>query len=441
MTTRNDAPQAKLRDDDTERDLMGFLLANGEKLFSVRPLLRLDDLQDIQCRYVYRAICAVADAGAVPDLITVCDRLDQHGTLEQVGGHAYVSGLTERLITQAQAETYCAKLRKLTMRRTVLQVAVDLQAKAANPACDPAELLDTAERTLFDVAGERLREPYIDGNTLAHRLIEDLERRRSLHGALSGIPSGYAPIDAITDGFQASDYIVIGARTSVGKTAFALSMAANQALKHGISVGFLSLEMTALSLGYRVVSGDSRLEHSRLRSAHFQKSEMGRVFDASGHLSASKLYVSEVPNMPFSEIRSIARRLLAVEKIQILYVDYIGLVDSEDKTLPRYEQMAATSRSLKQLARELRIPVVVLSQLRRESDGRRPALSDLRETGALEQDADLVMLLHRENPESGGDTTEVECMIAKHRNGATGPVSMVLLRPYVRFEVRERETA
>ena len=437
MSTPNGAA-AKVRDDDLEKAMVGYLLTHGKEFDNVRGSLMLEDFQDVECRYVYRAVCAVAESGATPDLLTVTDELERGGNLARAGGHDFVARLTTDTIETSQVELYCRKLRALTIRRTILSVTADLYKQASDPKADPIELLSEAERVLLGVTGDRLRDPYQDSYAICMALVNDMERRSQLGNRKSGILSGYEPLDEMTDGFQNSDYIVIGARPSVGKTAFALSMATNQAFRYGVSVGFFSLEMTTMAMGYRILSGESHIEHNRLRSVTISHAERSKLLDAQSRISQAKLYMSDVPNMPFSEIRSIARRMKARHGIGILYVDYISLIEPDDHNLPRHEQIASVSRGLKQLARELAIPVIALSQLRRETEGRKPCLADLRESGSIEQDADLVILLHREDTENTGDTTEVECVLAKHRNGATGLVSMVLRRPFVRFELRER---
>ena len=249
----------------------------------------------------------------------------------------------------------------------------------------------------------------------------------------------------MTSGFQKSEFIIIGARPSIGKTALALSMAANIAIKQGISAGFFSLEMSDMALMQRLVASEARINSSHLRSGMFKMSDFSKLTEAASRIYEAPLYIDDTPNMKLLQIRSTARRLKAQEDVQILFIDYIGLIEPENKgRTPRHEQVGEISRSLKALARELEVPIICLSQVGRQSEGEPPKLSDLRESGSIEQDADVVMFLHRDrmgSEDEPGSDRKTELIVAKQRNGPVGKVELVFVPQYTKFESHSREYA
>jgi replicative DNA helicase len=270
---------------------------------------------------------------------------------------------------------------------------------------------------------------------------------RSTSGIKNGFETGFLPLDSITGGFKKQEFIIVGARPSIGKTAFALSLTLNMIVKKKYRVGFFSLEMSASSLMERLLTGHSRVDFSHIRKATLKNSEMSSIIDASGALYEAELYIQDTPNMKLMELRAQARRMKLEHDIQVIYIDYIGLIDAEaDARIPRHEQISIISRSLKQLARELDLPVVCLCQVGRQADGVEPKLSDLRDSGSIEQDADVVVLLHRDVGKNRTDDEaereknniqETKIIMAKNRNGETGVFSLAFVSNIVRFEEME----
>ena len=262
----------------------------------------------------------------------------------------------------------------------------------------------------------------------------------------SGISSGYPDIDSLTSGFQESELVILGARPSVGKTALAISMAANMAKRNNVRVGFFSLEMDSDAIMQRFLSGESRVNSKRIRNGFLSMNECNKLVSAAGELYKIPLFIADTPGMRLLDLRTEARKMKLKEDIQIIFIDYIGLITSENKDIPRHEQVAEISRSLKQLARELKIPIVVLCQVKREVKNDKPTLSDLRESGSIEQDADLVMFLHRVNKKEdrdedvpGPEGQEMDVIIAKNRNGPIGDIKLMFLPAYTRFESVSRD--
>ncbi|HEY9595769.1 MAG TPA: replicative DNA helicase, partial [Spirochaetia bacterium] len=250
----------------------------------------------------------------------------------------------------------------------------------------------------------------------------------------TGIPSGFKELDQLTMGFQNSEFIVIGARPSVGKTAFALTIATNMSVKQKIPVGFFSLEMSAMAIMQRMLSMEARLDSQRMRTGMLSPADFSRLTDASSRLYDAPLYISDSPDLKLLDLRAQARRMKTEHDVKAIFIDYITLINAENRDLPRHEQIAEISRSLKALARELNLPVIALSQVRRETEGKKPALADLRESGSIEQDADVVIFIHTDDLKA--ETREVA--VAKQRNGPVGEIQLAFLARYTKFEALER---
>ncbi|MDR1374757.1 MAG: DnaB-like helicase C-terminal domain-containing protein, partial [Treponema sp.] len=270
--------------------------------------------------------------------------------------------------------------------------------------------------------------------------IESIEKFYNSIERYTGIPSGFDALDALTSGFQASEFIIIGARPSVGKTALALSMAANMSIHNKKSIGFFSLEMSGLSLIKRMISSESGVAAEKIRTKLLKPSDFQSITDAAGRIYDAPFYIVDMPGMTLMDLRTQARRLRSQEKVEIIFIDYLGLIVSENSRLPRYEQFAEISRSLKSLARELAIPLVALSQLRRDAEGKQPTLADIRESGSIEQDADVILFLHRDRESdkkaggaNQGNDIKTELIVAKQRNGPVGIVDIAFVPSFAKF--------
>ena len=276
-------------------------------------------------------------------------------------------------------------------------------------------------------------------------IIENIEKVYKNKKELVGIPSGLTELDSMTYGFQKSEMIIIGARPSMGKTALALSMIQHIAIEKRIPTAFFSLEMSNVQVMQRLLSQEARLSGDRIRTGSLKLEHFQRLQDAAGRIYLSPLWIDDTPNMKLLELRSTARRLKAQNKVEIIFIDYIGLIQNENSHLPRHEQIGEVSRSLKSLARELKIPVVVLSQVGRQSEGNKPTLADLRDSGSIEQDADVIMFLHRDRVETSGEgekplTIPTQLLLSKQRNGPTGTANITFIPRYAKFENVAKET-
>lgn len=414
---------------------LGALLLNEEALPVVLRYLRPDDFYRPAHRRIFEAIVALFNRSDPVDLITLTDELERSAALDACGGASYVSGLTSGVPTSANIEYYARLVQGCSMRRRMLALSAELSADARNAGRDVREVIDDAEQHIFDLSDQQLAGSYRSAREIISPTVAKIEAIARSGAAYTGVPSGYADLDRLTSGFQESEFIVIGARPSVGKTALALSMATNIAIRadQPVAVGLFTLEMSGFAVMQRVLAGEARIDSTRIRSGLLNPSDWQKITEAAGRIYDAPLYIDDTPGLRLLDLRAQARRMRARNEVRIIFIDYLTLVTSEHLDLPRHEQIAEISRSLKALARELDIPVVALSQVRRETEGRRPALADLRESGSIEQDADVVMFLHRER-EPEGPRIETDLMVAKQRNGPTEDVKLAFIPRFVRFE-------
>lgn len=414
---------------------LGALLLNEEALPVVLRYLRPDDFYRPAHRRIFEAIVALFNRSDPVDLITLTDELERSAALDACGGASYVSGLTSGVPTSANIEYYARLVQGCSLRRRMLALSAELSADARNAGRDVREVIDDAEQHIFDLSDQQLAGSYRSAREIISPTVAKIEAIARSGASYTGVPSGYSDLDRLTSGFQESEFIVIGARPSVGKTALALSMATNIAIRadQPVAVGLFTLEMSGFAVMQRVLAGEARIDSTRIRSGLLNQSDWQKITDAAGRIYDAPLYIDDTPGLRLLDLRAQARRMRARNEVRIIFIDYLTLVTSEHLDLPRHEQIAEISRSLKALARELNIPVVALSQVRRETEGRRPALADLRESGSIEQDADVVMFLHRER-EPEGPRIETDLMVAKQRNGPTEDVKLAFIPRFVRFE-------
>jgi replicative DNA helicase len=341
----------------------------------------------------------------------------------------------------ANADYYATIVQDCSLRRALLRLSQDLSASSFDESKDSRNLLEEAQLRIFEIIKDRNTLTFKSAKDIIPHTIEILENLYRSKEAYTGVPSGFEVLDNITYGFQPSELIIIGARPSVGKTALALTMAANMAVHRKIAAAFFTLEMSDMALMQRLISSEANIESGKIRSGLLTPADFQRLLDAAGRIYEAPLWIADMPNMKLLALRAEARRLRLQQKIEIIFIDYLTLISSDNYQLPRHEQIAEISRSLKSLARELEIPIVALSQLRRDAEGKKPNLSDIRESGSIEQDADLVMFLHRDREtdkkadergeSSGGIKTEL--IIAKQRNGAVGTVEIMFHPGFTKF--------
>jgi replicative DNA helicase len=420
--------------DEAEVATLGAVLIDPEALPAIVHLLRAEDFYKSAHQRIYDAVLALFDRGQSIDLITLTEELRARGTLDLCGGSAYISRLTSAVPTSANVEFYARIVQATSIRRTLARVSQEIIAQAHDERAEISVILEEAERRIFEISDRHQTGTYAPAKEIVKLTFDAIERHYHSKTEYTGIPSGFKDLDQLTMGFQNSEFIVIGARPSVGKTAFALTIAANMAIRQKIPVGFFSLEMSAMALMQRLLSMEARLDSQRMRTGMLSPADFSRITEACGKLYEAPLYISDSPDLKLLDLRAQARRMKSNQDVKIIFVDYITLIGSENRDLPRHEQIAEISRSLKSLARELNLPVVALSQVRRETEGKRPSLADLRESGSIEQDADVVVFIHTEDLKA----EMREIAVAKQRNGPVGDIQLAFLARYTKFEPLER---
>ncbi len=425
--------------DDAEKASLGAVLLDQDAIDTVLRFLRADDFYRTAHKKIFQAIIDLSNQSQPVDLITLAEKLRDKGELEQCGGAAYISTLSDFVPTSANVEYYAKIVFDASIRRKLILTANRMIADAHDDTREGNEIIEESEKRIFEITDSHTNTTYKNAGEVVSKTIEAIEKLYHTKEAYTGVPSGFTDLDQMTSGFQKSEFIVIGARPSIGKTALALTMAANISIHQKISSGFFSLEMSDMALMQRLVASEARINSSALRSGMFKMSDFSKLTEAASRIYEAPLFIDDTPNMKLLQIRSTARRLKAQEDIKIMFVDYIGLIEPENKgKTPRHEQIGEISRSLKALARELEIPVVVLSQVGRQAEGEPPKLSDLRESGSIEQDADVVMFLHRDrmgsDEDGGNNNRKTELILAKQRNGPVGKVELVFVPQYTRFE-------
>ena len=375
------------------------------------------------------------DRNEAIDLITLCDELGRVGELEACGGMARISQLTSAVPTSANVEYYARIVQALSMRRELQRIAASIISDSFDDSREVRVIIEEAERRIFEITDRQQSGSFRLAREIINQTVDAIERLYHSSGSYTGIPSGFPDLDNLTSGFQNSEFVVIGARPSVGKTALALTMAANISVQQRKPVGFFTLEMSAVALMQRLLAAEARLDSNRIRSGMLRPSDFHKITDAAGRLYDAPLFIEDSPNLKLLDLRAQARRMKSNHSIEIVFIDYLTLISSENQELPRHEQIAEISRSLKALARELDVPVLALSQVRRETEGKLPTLADLRESGSIEQDADVVMFLHRERgTDENLNERETDLIVAKQRNGPVGKLNLTFFPEYTTFE-------
>jgi replicative DNA helicase len=423
--------------DEAEIATLGAILLDPDAISKVIPLVRADDFYKTAHKKICQSIIELDSRSEAIDLITLTEELKKKGELESCGGAAYISRLTSSVPTSANIEYYAKIVQENSLRRDLVKISSEIISQSHDESLEVREIIEEAEKKIFELTDKQFSGSYMIAKDIINQTISAIEKLYHNKENYTGIPTGFKELDELTSGFQDSEFIVIGARPSVGKTALALSMSANMALDRKIPVGFFTLEMSSMALMQRLVSSEARLDSKKIRTGLLRPSDFHNLLQAAGRIYEAPLYIDDTPNLKLLDLRALARRMVAMEKVKIIFVDYITLITAESKDIPRHEQIAEISRSLKALARELKIPVVALSQVRRETEGKKPTLADIRESGSIEQDADVVIFLHRErkgedNADVEGITTDID--IAKQRNGPVGTIKLVFIPKYTKFE-------
>ncbi len=425
--------------EDAEKTVLGAAMVSKDALLDILEVVKPRDFYSEAHREIYAAILELHQRSGAVDLITVCEELKKRGALEMVGGRSYVASLTTEIPSTANAKEYGKIVAQRAILRSLISTSDDVIDKCYTGQADADTILDYAEQGIFSIAqGREYKEISSLGDIIDTNM--DTIGEISKHGGeILGVPSGFKDLDAVLNGFQKSDLIILAARPAMGKTAFALNIAQQAALKGGANVIIFSLEMSKEQLGQRMLSMESRIESNKLATADLNQKDWDDLSVACDRLSEAKIYIDDTPGISMMEIKNKCRRHKAEEGLDLVIVDYLQLMTSSGRFDSRQQEISTLSRSLKLLARELDVPVIVLSQLSRAVESRtdhKPMLADLRESGSIEQDADIVIFLYRddyytkENSEKPG---VCDVMIEKHRRGATKTVELTWLAKYTKF--------
>jgi replicative DNA helicase len=440
------APTVPPHDDEAERAALGAMLMDADAISTSIEYLRPGDFYSNANNMVYEAILGLFNKGLAADILTVTGELRQNGKLEQAGGAAYVATLTTVVPSSRNIAYYAQTVQAYSLRRALLRVSADVNVKVFDETLESRIILEETQQRIFELSDNRNSIRYQSVKEVLHETIGIIEKLTKSNKEYTGIPSGFDELDKLTSGFHPAEFIIIGARPSIGKTALALTMAANISVRNKIPAAFFTLEMPAIALMQRLLAMEARINASSLRSGFLKTSEFSAILDAAENIYEAPLYIVDMPNMKLMDLRAQARRIRAQEKVEIMFIDYLGLISSENYSVPRFEQMSEISRSLKSLARELEIPIVVLCQLNREAERERPNLSSIRDSGSIEQDADVVMFLHRDREsnkkqhENAGDDKNITSLIlSKQRNGPVGIINLTFMPQYAKFETWTRD--
>jgi len=396
-------------------------------------------------RRIYRAMTALTERGEIVDPLTLANELERRGELDASGGKDYIGFLVDAVPTSANVEYHARIVREKALYRRLIEVSTAIVSEAFEGKLPAAELLDDAEHKIFQVSQQRGQQGFTRIKELLWPTMERIEALQRGGQTVTGVPSGFKDVDELTSGFQSSDLVIVAARPSMGKTAFVLNIAQHAAIEHNVPVAFFSLEMSKESLVQRMLTSEARIDAQRLRKGMLRDDDFPRLARAAGILSSAPVYIDDTPGITLLEMRSKARRLKADSGIGLVVVDYLQLMQGPPGIESRQQEVSQISRGLKALAKELGVPVVALSQLSRAPDQRagdhRPQLSDLRESGAIEQDADLIMFIFRQEVYDGptdkdGNSLEgrAEIIVGKQRNGPIGIVNVFFHKAYTRFE-------
>jgi replicative DNA helicase len=424
---------------DAERSVLAALLLNDENVPLASEIICADDFYHTAHKLVYQAILDLSLAKQRIDLITLQDELAKRGQLENVGGVIYLVSLQEDLPAIGFVEQHARIVRQKAVLRELIGSAAHIISNCYDQNDENIDaVLDEAEKVIFQISNKRSTQSFVQLNIWLKKTFKHLSELKSHAKGITGIASGYKKLDQMTSGFQKGDFVVLAARPSMGKTALALTIAA-QAAADGASVGFFSLEMSAEQLTLRLLSAESGIAHHHIRNATISSEEWLELTKVAGQLGDMKLFIDDTAMLDIMDLRAKARKLKAEHNVQMLVVDYLQLIHSAKRHENRHQEVSEISRALKALAKELEVPVIALSQLSRAVDSRmdkRPILSDLRESGAIEQDADLIMFLYREsvyNQETENPAL-AELIIGKQRNGPTGTVHLHFVKEQTKFE-------
>ncbi len=431
-------------DIESEAACLASILISRDALLKVLSILNIDDFYLEQHRLIYNSIRELDRKNSPIDLITLKQYLVSQKQFENVGGDAFLADLYQIVSTSANAEYYAQKIQELSLRRKLIEVSTGIVEKSYDLAFEISDMLDNAEKKIFEVTERRITSELKSIEEIVKETIETINILYEQKRSVTGIPSGFKDIDEMLTGFHPAELIIVAARPSMGKTALALNFMNNIVLKEKKPVFFFSLEMPAVHLLMRLICIESMVDSQRIRTGHFSVEEAKKIYQVAGKFSESPIYIDDTPGITIAEIRAKARRIAQRESEEMgaIIIDYLQLISSASRA-DRQQQISEISRGLKLLARELQCPVIALSQLSRAVESRtdqRPQLSDLRESGAIEQDADVVMFIFREDRVKKDTERKgrADIIVAKQRNGPIGDVELLFWDKYTKFQSIDR---
>ena len=427
---------------EAEQSVLGGVLIENYAMNKVMEILEPDDFYRESHRKIYKALIDLSERDEPADSITLTNELRKNGHLDLVGGASYVASLIDSVPTAANIEYYVKIVKEKAILRRLIQTSTDIITQSYEDRGDVESFLDEAERAIFDISEKRVRPSFYPIKDVVKDSFKILERLYEKKELVTGVPSGFKDLDRMTAGFQPSDLIIVAGRPSMGKTAFCLNIAQYAAIQKKTPIAIFSLEMSKEQLGIRMLCSEAHVEGTKLRSGYLSESDWPRLTIAAGNLSDASIYIDDTDALTILELRAKARRLKTEQGgLGMVIIDYLQLMKGRSRVESRQQEISEISRSLKALAKELNIPVIAVSQLSRKTEertGNRPQLSDLRESGAIEQDADLILFIYRDeiynraedNPNKG----MAEIIIGKQRNGPTGKIDLAFLDKFTTFK-------
>jgi replicative DNA helicase len=428
---------------EAEKGVLGSLLLVPEVSDDVALILRSEDFYSHANQVIYSHLLALHNDGKHGDVTLLVDRLTKAGDLEGIGGVEYLAEVAQSVPTAANAVYYAEIVRGKATLRSLIHASTEILRDAYDQSLDARELLSRAEEKVFAILEEKGTGDIAAINDVLHEAMDRIDARLMKGGGIGGMSTGFTDLDAMTGGLHESELVIIAARPSMGKTAFSANIAEHVSIKDNLTTLFVSLEMSRLELAERMLCSHGRINGHKLRNGYISPVDRKKLIEASSKMSQAPLFIDDSPARTMTEIAATARRLKRREKLALIVIDYLQLIEPDNPKDPRQEQVAKIARRLKGLARELKVPVVCLAQLNRQAEvsrDNRPRLSHLRESGAIEQDADVVMFVHRDeyyqtNEEDKARVAgQADIILAKQRNGPVGEVKLSWLQDYTRFE-------
>ena len=429
---------------ESEQSILGSILLDKEAIITVSETINPDDFYKEAHKIIYESMIKLSNKSEPIDLITLTEELKKQGHLDDVGGISYITSLSTIVPTTSNVKYYADIVKEKSVLRKLIKVSNDIINLGYDGSTKIEDVLEVAEKKIFDISQEKTSDDFKSINSVLMDTYDMIEQLYTNKSEITGITTGFRDLNKKINGMQRTDLLLIAARPAMGKTAFSLNLVQNAALKGDASVAVFSLEMSKEQLVQRMLSAQSNVELSKLKTGKLNENDWPRIIDAMSVLSNAKIHIDDTPGIKISELRSKCRKLKMEQGLDLILIDYLQLMEGEGNNESRQQEIAKISRSLKIIAKELNCPVVALSQLSRAPEQRadhRPMLSDLRESGSIEQDADIVMFLYRDeyyHPDS--DRKNIgEVIIAKNRHGETGSVELVWLGEIQKFADKSRE--